>query len=150
MTYPFPSSIKCYWGEISLFCQWPSAVRQHCCSCSCDTLATNVPTNPSRYSPRICSGVHSCEVDTESVGSSTGCALCYCMKGDVHSTFWDGACCLGIVGYFFSRLWCLQKPCEIKVGIWQKVIDSLKCPWCYYLCCLGNAAFIWLGSICYF
>lgn len=54
----------------------------------------------------------SCGVDTEPVE-----AVLLPYEEGLHSTFWDGACCLGIVGYFFSRLWCLQKPCEIKVRI---------------------------------
>ena len=61
MIYPFPTCLM-YCGE-NLVCHCPSAVRQHRCFCSCETLATNVPINPFSCSPQICNEVHSSGVD---------------------------------------------------------------------------------------
>lgn len=109
MIYPFPSSVMCYWGEY--LCHCPSAVSI-AVPAAVKHLALMYPQIHS--DTILLSAVEfSCGVDTEPVG-----AVLLPYEGGLHSTFWDGACCLGIVeGYFFSRLLCLQKPCEIKVRI---------------------------------
>lgn len=83
-------------------------------------VATNVPTSPSNYSPRIWNEVHSSGVDENLFG----------VVFEMHYvTIWKGVA-LPLLGWsllyghcrrlLLSRLWCLEKPCKIKMGISQK------------------------------
>lgn len=107
----------CYWGEI-FFVTAPV---------QSDSVAA---AEAVKHLPLMCPQIHSdtvlvsameftvVEWRRNQLGAVFDSGLCYHMKRGLHSTYWDGACCLGIVeGYFFSRLCCLQKPSEIKVGI---------------------------------